>query len=97
LRFPFDRLLRALGGLLGRCKDGFEFDATSRCGFAQKARNVASIERPVVWIVLSVSITAISSETDCGFASTLPMLVSARLIQGAGAAGVSVAGVAFVR
>lgn len=33
----------------------------------------------------------------CAFAPTLPMLVSARLIQGAGAAGVAVAGVAFVR
>lgn len=33
----------------------------------------------------------------CAFAPTLPMLVSARLIQGAGAAGVSVAGMAFVR
>ena len=33
----------------------------------------------------------------CAFAPTLAMLVSARLIQGAGAAGVSVAGVAFVR
>jgi DHA2 family multidrug resistance protein-like MFS transporter len=33
----------------------------------------------------------------CAFAPTLPMLVSARLIQGAGAAGISVAGVAFVR
>jgi DHA2 family multidrug resistance protein-like MFS transporter len=33
----------------------------------------------------------------CAFAPTLPMLVSARLIQGTGAAGVAVAGVAFVR
>ena len=33
----------------------------------------------------------------CAFAPTLPMLVSARLIQGAGAAGVAVTGVAFVR
>ncbi|MBR0873252.1 MFS transporter [Bradyrhizobium tropiciagri] len=33
----------------------------------------------------------------CAFAPTLPMLVSARLLQGVGAAGVSVAGVAFVR
>ncbi|KRQ09936.1 transporter [Bradyrhizobium pachyrhizi] len=33
----------------------------------------------------------------CAFAPTLPMLVSARLIQGVGAAAVSVAGVAFVR
>ncbi|OAE99636.1 transporter [Bradyrhizobium centrolobii] len=33
----------------------------------------------------------------CAFAPTLPMLVSARLIQGAGAAGVAVAGVALVR
>ncbi|WP_210242670.1 MFS transporter [Bradyrhizobium ivorense] len=33
----------------------------------------------------------------CAFAPTLPMLLSARLIQGSGAAGVSVAGVAFVR
>jgi DHA2 family multidrug resistance protein-like MFS transporter len=34
---------------------------------------------------------------SCAFAPTLPMLLGARLIQGAGAAGVSVAGVAFVR
>lgn len=33
----------------------------------------------------------------CAFAPTLPVLVSARLIQGVGAAAVSVAGVAFVR
>jgi hypothetical protein len=33
----------------------------------------------------------------CAFAPTLPVLVIARLIQGAGAAGVAVAGVAFVR
>lgn len=33
----------------------------------------------------------------CAFAPTLPMLVIARLIQGAGAAGIAVAGVAFVR
>ncbi|MBR1163657.1 MFS transporter [Bradyrhizobium elkanii] len=33
----------------------------------------------------------------CAFAPTLPLLVSARLIQGAGAASVAVAGVAFVR
>jgi MFS transporter, DHA2 family, multidrug resistance protein len=33
----------------------------------------------------------------CAFAPTLPMMVSARLIQGAGAAGIAVAGVAFVR
>ncbi|SDJ66844.1 MFS transporter, DHA2 family, multidrug resistance protein [Bradyrhizobium sp. Rc2d] len=33
----------------------------------------------------------------CAFAPTLPMLVSARLIQGAGAAGISVAGIALVR
>lgn len=33
----------------------------------------------------------------CALAPTLPMLVSARLIQGGGAAGIAVAGVAFVR
>ncbi|NLS07446.1 MFS transporter [Rhizobium sp. P32RR-XVIII] len=33
----------------------------------------------------------------CAFAPALPMLVIARLIQGAGAAGIAVAGVAFVR
>jgi len=37
------------------------------------------------------------ASSGCAFAPTLPMLVSARLIQGAGAAGVSVAAVAFVR
>lgn len=33
----------------------------------------------------------------CAFAPTLPVLVGARLIQGAGAAGLSVAGIALVR
>ncbi|OSJ33790.1 MFS transporter [Bradyrhizobium japonicum] len=37
------------------------------------------------------------ASVGCAFAPTLPILVSARLIQGAGAAGVAVAGVAFVR
>jgi MFS transporter, DHA2 family, multidrug resistance protein len=37
------------------------------------------------------------ASSGCAFAPTLPMLVSARLIQGAGAAGIAVAGVAFVR
>jgi DHA2 family multidrug resistance protein-like MFS transporter len=39
----------------------------------------------------------VAASLGCAFAPTLPMLVSARLIQGAGAAGVSVAGMAFVR
>ncbi|TCU64016.1 DHA2 family multidrug resistance protein-like MFS transporter [Bradyrhizobium sp. R2.2-H] len=39
----------------------------------------------------------ILASVGCAFAPTLPILVSARLIQGAGAAGVAVAGVAFVR
>ena len=45
-------------------EDGFDFDAASRCGFDQKERNVAPIERPVAWTMLSMSIPTSSSERD---------------------------------
>ncbi|WP_407156609.1 MFS transporter [Bradyrhizobium sp. STM 3557] len=48
--------------------------------------------------VYAASLTIfVLASLGCAFAPTLPMLVSARLIQGVGAAGISVAGVAFVR
>ena len=74
--------------------NAYQLSATV-CLFARcKSGQITRSEERVYAAGLAIFVLA---SLGCAFAPTLPMLVSARLIQGAGAAGVAVTGVAFVR